>query len=53
MTSQAHAVYRPQGTCPKPWCAVVDGKVLEDKRGGWKRYGTEAAAAKAAKKEAA
>lgn len=38
---------RPQGTCPKPWVVIVNDVVLCDRRGGWKRYGSEKAAAKA------
>ena len=40
---------RPQGTCPKPWVAMVGGEVLRDRRKGWRRFSTEAAAIKAAK----
>jgi hypothetical protein len=46
------ADYMPQGTCPKPWVARVDGKALRDGRGGVRRYGSEKAALAAAKKAA-
>lgn len=38
----------PQGTCPKPWVAIVEGKALLDGRGGLRRFSTEKAATKAA-----
>lgn len=43
------ARYMPQGTCPKPWVATVDGEVLRTRSGGARRYGTEEAALKAAR----
>lgn len=42
------AVFRPQGTCPKPWVASVNGVILRDRRSGWRRFKTPAAALKAA-----
>lgn len=42
------ALYRPQGTCPKPWVAQVNGETLFDARGGQRRFSTEAAAKRAA-----
>lgn len=47
--SNAEAVWRPQGTCPKPWCAQVNGKTLFDSRGGARRFSTKEAALKAAR----
>lgn len=44
----ARALYWPQGTCPKPWVAEVNGERLFDRRGALKRYASEAAALKAA-----
>jgi hypothetical protein len=44
----ARAVYRPQGTCPRPWIAQAHGQTLFDGRGGQRRFGNERAALKAA-----
>lgn len=46
--SKAAAACWPQGTCPKPWVALVDGKPLFDARGGLRRFSTEKAALSAA-----
>ena len=45
------ATNEPQGLCPKSWVARVDGAALRTRAGGVKRFGTEDAALKAARKE--
>lgn len=46
----ASATNEPQGFCPKPWVARVDGEPLRTSSGGVKRFGTEDKALKAARK---
>lgn len=43
------ARFMPQGTCPKPWVAELDGEPLRDRRGGARRYASREAAERAAK----
>jgi hypothetical protein len=43
-----YAAFWPQGTCPKPWVALVGGLALRDARNAVRRFSSKEAAEKAA-----